>query len=388
MEGQLGRRHILTHDHELLTSMKSTRTYVAAALVAVLLGGAAYFLVRLLGSDGLPEGLIQANGRIEGDHVTIASKFAGRVMELAAREGDTVVKDQLLVRLDDAQTRAKVDQARRLVDMLEAQAEAAHTSLAVMNLEVPLAIEAAQAKVDSAVAVLNKTKAVELEARRDLARMRALLPDQAVSHQLVEQTEARWKAAASDQVAANGALAQARKELAQAELGWKRIQSREKDVVALEQQRDQADAALAEAQSVLTDLTITAPTDGTITTRMVDVGEVVAAGAPLLELVNLDRLYLQVYVPEILIGKVRLDLPARIYTDAFPEQPFEALVRYIAAKAEFTPKEVQTPDERVKLIYAVRLYLRDNADHRLTPGLPADAVIRWKEDVAWVKPKL
>lgn len=112
-----------------------------------------------------------------------------------------------------------------------------------------------------------------------------------------------------------------------------------------------------------------------------------AAGAPLLELVDLDHLYLKVYVPEVQIGKLRLDLPARIYTDAFPDQPFEATVRYIASKAEFTPKEVQTPDERVKLIYPVKLYLTANPDHRLTPGLPADAVIRWREDVAWVKPR-
>ena len=138
---------------------------------------------------------------------------------------------------------------------------------------------------------------------------------------------------------------------------------------------------------MLDDLTIVAPTSGTVTTRMVDVGEVVATGAPLLELVDLDRLYLQVYVPELQIGKVRLDLPARIHTDAFPDQPFDATVRYIASKAEFTPKEVQTPDERVKLIYAVRLYLTANPDHRLTPGLPADAVIRWKDDVAWSKPR-
>jgi len=120
---------------------------------------------------------------------------------------------------------------------------------------------------------------------------------------------------------------------------------------------------------------------------MVDLGEVVIAGAPLLELVDLERLYLQVYVPEHQIGKVRLDLPARIYTDAFPDQPFEATIRYIASKAEFTPKEVQTPDERVKLIYAVRLYLTENPDHQLTPGLPADAIIRWKDSVAWAKPR-
>jgi HlyD family secretion protein len=120
---------------------------------------------------------------------------------------------------------------------------------------------------------------------------------------------------------------------------------------------------------------------------MVDVGEVVAAGAPLLELVDLDRLYLKVYVPEVQIGKLRLDLPARIYTDAFPDQPFDATLRYIASKAEFTPKEVQTQDERVKLIYAVKLYLKENPDHRLTPGLPADAIIRWKDDVDWAKPR-
>lgn len=357
-----------------------------ALAIAVAVGGYIAFDRWLLHS-GLPIGLIQVNGRIEGDHVTIASKFPGRIVELSAREGDTIVQDQKLVRLDDVQAWAKAEQARRLVSMLEAQTEAAHTSLAVLNLEVPLAIEAAKAKVDSAKAALEKSQAVEQEARRDLARMRALLPDQAVSHQLVEQTEARWKAAASDEAAATGVLAQARKELAREELGWKRIQSKEKEVTALEQQRDQADAALVEAESILSDLTITAPTNGTITTRMIDVGEVVAAGTPLLELVDLDRLYLKVYVPEVQIGKIRLGLPARIYTDAFPNQPYEATVKYISSKAEFTPKEVQTPDERVKLIFPVKLYLDENPDHRLTPGLPADAVIRWKDDVAWVKPK-
>ena len=368
--------------------MKITRTYLVIALGAVLLGLAAYFLVRLFGSDRLPEGLIQANGRIEGDHVTVASKFPGRIVDLLAREGARVSRGDVLIRLDDAQTHAKLDQADRLVESLGAQVEAAHTSLSVLNLDVPLGIEAASAKVDSARAAVQKARAVEHEARRDVDRLRSLIRDQAVSQQQLDQAEARWKVAASEIVLAKATLDQAAKELSQAELGWKRIRSKEAEAVALERQRDQAEAAQAEAASILRDLTIVAPTDGTITTRMVDVGEVVAAGAPLLELVDLGRLYLQVYVPEVQIGKVRLDLPARIYTDAFPDQPFEATVRYIASKAEFTPKEVQTPDERVKLIYAVRLYLNDNPDHRLTPGLPADAVIRWREDAAWMKPRL
>lgn len=364
----------------------SRKTVLIVALVLIVVAAGIYAVQRFVVSRGLPEGLIQANGRIEGDHITIASKFAGRVQELLAREGDTVHAGQALVRLDDVQIRTRVEQARRGFEALESQVQAAHTSLAVLNLEVPLAIETAEAGISSARAAVDQARAVEDEARRDVERMRPLIAEQAVSRQQVDQAEARWNVAKSEITTARSRLTQAVKELAQAELGWKRIRTKENEVVTWERQRDQAEAALAEAESILADLTIVAPTRGTITTRMVDTGEVVVAGAPLLELMDLDRLYLKVYIPEIEIGKVRLGLPARIYTDAFPDQPFDATVGYIASKAEFTPKEVQTRDERVKLIYALKLYLASNPDHRLTPGLPADAIIRWHDGVAWMKP--
>jgi len=359
---------------------------VVSGLVALLGGG---YLVVSAGfwNRGLPEGLIQANGRIEGDHLTIASKFPGRIQELLVREGDTVTTGQIMIRIDDVQTRTRVDQAQQAWAAIEAQVQAAHTTLAVLNLEVPLAIESAQSHVDQDRAELEKAKTVEREARLDEQRFRNLLPEEAVTQQQYDQALARWNVAKSQVVVARSAVAKSTKELAQAELGWKRIHAKEDEVAALERQRDQAEAALSETESVLADLTIRAPANGTITTRMVDIGEVVTTGAPLFEVVDLDRLYLKVYVPEIQIGKIRLNLQARIHTDAFPDRPFEATVRYIASKAEFTPKEVQTPDERVKLIYAVKLYLKENPDHQLTPGLPADAVIRWKEDVAWVPPK-
>ncbi|HSB44709.1 MAG TPA: efflux RND transporter periplasmic adaptor subunit [Nitrospira sp.] len=359
---------------------------IVTGLVALLGGG---YLVAWTGfwNRGLPEGLIQVNGRMEGDHLTIASKFPGRIQELLVREGDNVTTGQIMVRIDDVQTRARVDQTQQAFAAIEAQVQAAHTTLAVLNLEVPLAIESAQSHVDEDRAELEKAKTVEREARMDEQRFRNLLPEQAVTQQQYEQALARWNVARSQVVAARSALAKATKELAVAELGWKRIRAKEDEVAALERQRDQAEAALSETESVLADLTIRAPANGTITTRMVDIGEVVTAGAPLFEVVDLDRLYLKVYVPEIQIGKIRLNLQARIYTDAFPDRPFDATVRYIASTAEFTPKEVQTPDERVKLIYAVKLYVKENPDHRLTPGLPADAVIRWKEDVAWVPPR-
>ncbi len=367
--------------------MKVSRQHIILGALIVAIGSGVYFVLdRWVWQSRLPDGLIQANGRMEGDHVTVASKFPGRIQELLVREGATVTAGQVLIRLDDNQTTARVEQARHAADSLEAQVQAKHMELAVLNLDVPLAIERADAQVAKAKNTVDKTLSVEREARSDAKRFLALAEKEAVSVQEREQAVMRWEVAQKDVASAQSALTQAKKELAQAELGWKRIRTKEAEVSALERLRDQADAVLDEAESVLNDFTITAPINGTVTTRMIDVGEVVAAGAPLLELVDLDHLYLKVYVPELQIGKIRLGLPARIFTDAFPDQPFEATVRYIASKAEFTPKEVQTPDERVKLIFAVKLYLAENPDHQLVPGLPADAIIRWKKDVAWVKP--
>lgn len=356
-------------------------------LLVVVVGAGYLAMDRWVWKNGLPDGLIQANGRIEGDHVTVASKFPGRIHELLAREGDTVSVGQVLVRLHDDQASARVEQARQAVAAREAEREATHMELAVLNLEVPLAIEEADAQVAKAMALVDKAIAVEQEARSDAGRFRELAKKDQASLQQRDQAVMKWQVAEKEVSLARSALIQARKQAAQAELGWRKIRAKESDVVALERKRDQADAVLAEAESILNDLTITAPTNGTVTTRMIDVGEVISAGMPLLELVDLNHLYLKVYVPEVQIGKVRLDLPAHIYTDAFPDRPFNATVRYIASKAEFTPKEVQTPDERVKLIYAVKLYLEQNSEHRLTPGQPADAIIRWRDDAAWVKPQ-
>jgi len=300
----------------------SRRRLLVAAGGALLLGMGVWQLWWV--DDELPEGLIQANGRIEGDQVMVAAKFGGRIAQLEAREGDTVSAGQVLVRLDDSQVGARVTQARAAVTALEAQVRAAASR--------------------------------EQQARRDVERFRGLGAEGTVSVYELEQAELAWSVA-RDQ--------------------WRQAQA----------QAGNARAALAEAESVLADLTIRAPIAGTVTARMADLGEVVGAGTPLLTVVDLDRLYLKVYVPEIEIGRLRLGLPARVHIDAFPDQPYPATLRYIAAQAEFTPKEVQTRDERVKLVYAVRLYLAANPDHRLTPGLPADAVIRWKDEAAWMPPR-
>jgi len=335
----------------------------------------------------LPEGLVQANGRIEGDHYTVAGKWSGRVANLLAREGDQVEKGQILIEFDDAQIVARVKQAKAGVNAVKAKFKAAQTSVTIFKKMVPLKVDTANAAVMHAKATIVSAKASEFQTRKDMQRFRALLKSHTVEKHRSEQADLAWKVAKADLTTAKAAQTQALKQLAEAQLGWEQIKAREDEVAALAAQVAQAEAKVEEVLSTLDDLTIKAPATGMITTRIVNAGEVVTAGTPLYDIVDLDKLYLKVYVAEKEIGKVRMGLPAQIYSDAFSEQPFPATVRYIASQAEFTPKEVQTPDERVKLVYAVKLYLDENPDHRLTPGLPADAIMRWQQQTPWARPQ-
>ena len=355
--------------------------------MVVLVGGGYLLYDRFIRKVPLPEGLIQANGRIEGDHIFVTAKFPGRVTELPTRDGDLVTAGQVVARLDDAQIRAQVEQARQTVLVLEAQIQSAQTALDVFRKEVPLQIATAEADVAHSDAKIAEAKATIAEREIELRRLRRADEASAASADEVERAELALTVAQQELAVAQANLRQAENKLADAKLGWDRVEVQKAEIESQKAQRDRANAVLAEAESILEDMTLRSPDDATVTTRISELGEVVPAGGPVFELVNLDELYLKVYVPEAEIGRLRLGLKARVYTDAFPDQPFDATLRYIASRAEFTPKEVQTPDERVKLVFAVKLYLDANPDHRLTPGMPADAVIRWKEDMPWAKPR-
>jgi HlyD family secretion protein len=360
---------------------------ISLALAVTVLAGLYFAYNHLFHQAPLPEGLIQANGRIEGDHITVSSKFSGRIQSLPVHEGDVVKSGQVLIVLDDTQARIRATQAEKAVATLRARVEALQMDLEVMRKEVPLAIDAAKAEVAHGTAIAAKAEATEQQARRDALRQQQLVSQGAASRQREEQAELALTAAHDDLSASRTAVTRAQKQLAQVELGWERINVKEGELKAVRAQLEQSEANLAEAESILSDLVIKAPSDGVILTHIADVGEMAVPGTPLLDLVDLDHLYLKVYVPEVEIGKLRLGLPARIRTDCFPDRDIPAAVRMISARAEFTPKEVQTHDERTKLVYAVKLYLDENPDHSLTPGMPADAIIRWKEDVEWAAPR-
>ncbi|TVS17722.1 MAG: HlyD family efflux transporter periplasmic adaptor subunit [Planctomycetaceae bacterium] len=377
------------------------------------LGGAIYWLWSH--EDELPEGLIQASGRIEGDQITIAADVSGRIVEMKVREGDLVEADQVLARLDDRAVRARVVQAEKALAAADAtvrRAEAEHAvghakldagekSLEVLRQEVPLQVEMADAELEHARAEYTTAEAAEQKSRRDYERIANLHQRDAVTDEQRDEAELAWIESRNGVLTARAAVSSAEQHVAEARLGPDRIVAREADVQRLRAEvsraeatveesrarRAEAEAMLDEARSVLEDLTVVAPVDGTIVTRIAEPGEVIVAGTPLYDLVDLDRLYLRAYIPQQHVGKLFLGAPARVYTDAFPDEPYPATVGHIASRAEFTPREVQTFEQRVKMVFAVKLYVEDNPEHRLRPGLPADAVLRWKENVEWRAPR-
>lgn len=361
------------------------KTLTIAGILIAAAGGYLIFSKTVI-RQPLPEGLIQANGRIEGETHVVATKMAGKITRILAKEGDTVKTGQELARLDDSQIREKVRQAAFAAAAAKSRLKAMQTAYELMKKEVPIAIERARAGKAHSEAVLAKSAASESQSAKDAARFRRLAEEGSIGRQKSEQMDLALKAAGSDLESARSGLVQSEKLLEDARLGPSRLKAKEEEIRAAAAQADQAKAALSEAESVQADLTVRAPADGIITTKTVNTGEVAAPGAPLFSMVNLDDLHLKVYVPEKEIGKLKLKLNARIYIDALPDKPFDGTVTYIASRAEFTPKEVQTPDERVKLVYAVKISLAANPEHRLTPGLPADAVIRWKDGADWAKP--
>ncbi len=145
-------------------------------------------------------------------------------------------------------------------------------------------------------------------------------------------------------------------------------------IVAAQADADRAKASVEEARANRSDLNIASPFDGTVATRTAEPGEVVAAGTPILTVVNLSKVYLRGYIPEGQIGRVKLDQPARIYLDSAPSHPFEAYVQRIDPEATFTPENTYFQSDRVKQVVGVKLGLKSGFG-LAKPGMPADGEI-------------
>jgi hypothetical protein len=173
------------------------------------------------------------------------------------------------------------------------------------------------------------------------------------------------RAARADRDRAAAALEAAR-------AGAATVDIRAQEVRVAEASVREAQANVKRLETQVAELQVFAPLDATVLTKAVEAGEVVAAGKPLVLLGDLDHPWIKVYVPETVLGKIKLGTAARVFVDSFPRQPFQGTVSWVSDQAEFTPKNVQTAEERVNLVYAVKVIIQ-NAKRELKAGMPADA---------------
>jgi HlyD family secretion protein len=313
-------------------------------ILTVSLTASAVLLAVACGARG-NGGRIVASGHVEATDVRIVTKVRGRVLERPVDEGDPVTVGQKLAVVDTVDAELALREALAQRDQADAQ----------------LRLKVAGSRKEDVAQLTAQVDAVVAElagAEKELDRQEKLVAEGVTTVKTRDDALARRDALA-------GQLESARQALARAKAG-----SRAQEVEAAEATRDAMDARIAQLRQQIADATIVSPVAGLVTEKIAEPGELLAAGAPVVVVTDLAKPWLTVYVAEPDLGKVKLGAAAEVVTDGGEKRSGKVI--FIASQAEFTPKNVQTRDERVKLVYRVKVGL-DNADGLFKPGMPAEA---------------
>jgi HlyD family secretion protein len=292
---------------------------------------------------------IHASGHIEATEVRLAAKVGGRLLELPYREGDAVAAGAVVARFDTSDAEHELARARAELDGADAALRLLLAGTRAEDLrQAEQELARAQAELDAA--------------ERDVTRLDAL------AERGTATVKARDDARTRREVAARATAA------ARAVLDKLAAGPRAQEIEAARARRAAAEATVAGISQRIADMTVTAPRAGVITGRTAEPGEVLPAGAPLSVLTDIAESWLTVYVDQPSLSRFALGDEVEVRVDGRTE-PFAGKVTFVSPVAEFTPKNVQTPDERAKLVFRVKIIL-DNRDGVFKPGMPADAYFR------------
>ncbi len=362
------------------------------------------------------DSVIDLSGRIEADETNLGAKVGGRILEVTVQEGDRVAVGQVLARLDDAELQAQVAAAQARVAAAQQQVNQAQLQVSVVESQIQEAqitlqqaqgdtsgqvsqaaaqVAAAQAQLAETQARVQETQATLAQAQADRNRLSTLADQGAIPQQQFDQIQtlvattqetlrARQAAATAAQqqvIAAQGALTQTQTTQLNPDLRTAQIQRLQTQqnqaraqLVGAEANLRQAQAAQAEVDARRDDLTIISPIAGVVSTRLVEPGEVIAPGARVLTLVNLDAVYLRGFIPQGEVGRVRVGQAANVFLDSAPDQPLAARVTAVDTEASFTPENIYFRDDRVTQVFGLRLTI-DQPGGFAKPGMPADGEI-------------
>jgi HlyD family secretion protein len=356
---------------------------------------------------------IRLSGNIELTEVQLSFKTPGRVEELLVDEGDLVQPGQVVARLDTAEMErarereaAAAEAAARAVEQTRAglayQEKALREETAVRRAE----LEAAQKRleelrtgsrrqeIEAAQAALKEAEAQSGLARRDWERAQTLHRNEDISTAQFEQFRTRYEAAeaalrrAREQASLvsegprkeqieqqRAAVERAQAALRLAEAGALELERRRKELAMREAELERARAQLAVLEVQLSERVLKSPVAGVVLSKNAERGEVVAGGAAVVTIGEMEKPWLRGYIAERHLGRVKPGQAAEVTTDSYPGKKYAGRVTFISSEAEFTPKQIQTEDERQKLVYRIKIEL-ENPRLELKLNMPADAVLR------------
>lgn len=355
---------------------------------------------------------IHLSGNIELTQVDLSFKAPGRITELPVKEGDRIDAGALVARMDRESPERQKDREMAGLDAAQAAYTQVNTAIELQRatVEGELALRRAEVQtaeanladlqagsrpqeIEGARAQLEDARTLHELAKRDWDRAQVLYKNEDISTQQYDQFRTRFDSTAQtlrqvqqrlDLVtegprkqtieAAKAQLERARAALKLAEASRIELRRREQERAVRQADIQRAKAGIAIVDAQLNDTTIAAPISGVVMVKSAEPGEVIAAGATVATLGDLEHPWLRAYISETDLGRVKLGAKVRLTTDSFPGKEYWGTVSYIASEAEFTPKQIQTRDERVKLVYRIKVDVA-NPNQELKANMPVDAEI-------------
>ncbi|WP_242218615.1 HlyD family secretion protein [Shinella zoogloeoides] len=345
--------------------MKSLKNWIVAIVVIAVVAGA-YYGLRIYDASGLPAGIAGGNGRIEATEIDISTKTAGRIKEILVEEGAFVSAGQVLATMDTQQ--------------LEAQKKQAEASLqrAVISVDTARSLlSQREAEREAAAAVIGQHEAEQDAAERKLARTEQLIRTNTTSLQTLDDDRASAQRARAAVAAAKASLSASDAAIGAAKA---QITDAEASVVA-------AQAAIESIVADINDSTLRSPREGRVQYRVAQPGEVLSSGGRVLNIVDLSDVYMTFFLPTEQAGRIQMGSEVRLVLDAAPQYVIPATASFVADVAQFTPKTVETEEERQKLMFRIRAkispeLLREHIQYVKT-GLPGMAYVRIAQDAEW-----
>lgn len=378
------------------------RIIIIAIAAIVIVAGAATW--KYLSSRAASDELV-LSGTVEADEIHIGSKVGGRIAEVLVREGQTVKRGDVILKFESFDLDAKRADAAAAVAQAEANLERfvngsrpeeiaqarAQAEAARMNFEMARNGPRRQ-EIDAARAELNAAEADFEIARSSLARIEQLTRSGVTSRQDYDSAKSAFDRAAARREAARQRLSLLEagtrsEEIERAERQYKQAQansemvergSRREDVAAARAAVERARASLQQIETQLGELEVRSPADSFIEVLQVRPGDLINPNSPVATLVEVDRLWVRVYVSSPERGHAQLGKEVAVYVDTFGKEAFTGRIEHISNRGEFTPRNVQTRDERAHQVFAVRVRV-DNSSGRLGAGMAADVVIKKNE---------